>query len=141
MIGYLTRVFFPAIMMPPAESRSSEWPNAARVLRRSVFTANVFSKGFQTMSFPFCFSADTPLNHSRFLRHRMTSRWTKALLAIAACSWSFAALMAAESGRPNIVIFLSDDQGWGDLSVHGNTNLSTPSIDSLARDGALFERF
>jgi arylsulfatase A-like enzyme len=43
--------------------------------------------------------------------------------------------------RPNVVVFLSDDQGWGDLSVHGNTNLSTPRIDSLARDGALFERF
>lgn len=43
--------------------------------------------------------------------------------------------------RPNVIVFLADDQGWGDLSVHGNTNLSTPNIDSLARDGALFERF
>lgn len=43
--------------------------------------------------------------------------------------------------KPNVVIFLADDQGWGDLSVHGNTNLSTPNIDSLAADGALFERF
>ncbi|MBL8231652.1 MAG: arylsulfatase [Bryobacterales bacterium] len=43
--------------------------------------------------------------------------------------------------RPNIVAILADDQGWGDLSVHGNTNLSTPNIDSLARDGALFDRF
>lgn len=43
--------------------------------------------------------------------------------------------------RPNVVIFLSDDQGWGDLSVNGNTNLSTPHIDSLARDGAQFDRF
>jgi arylsulfatase A-like enzyme len=43
--------------------------------------------------------------------------------------------------KPNIVVFLSDDQGWGDLSIHGNTNLSTPNIDSLARDGALFEHF
>ena len=42
---------------------------------------------------------------------------------------------------PNFVIVLADDQGWGDLSVHGNTNLSTPNIDSLARDGALFDRF
>lgn len=39
------------------------------------------------------------------------------------------------------MVILSDDQGWGDLSVNGNTNLSTPNIDSLARDGALFERF
>lgn len=42
---------------------------------------------------------------------------------------------------PNIVAILADDQGWGDLSVHGNTNLATPHIDSLARAGALFERF
>lgn len=47
----------------------------------------------------------------------------------------------AKSSRPNIVVILADDQGWGDLSVHGNTNLHTPRIDSLARDGALFERF
>ncbi len=43
--------------------------------------------------------------------------------------------------RPNILVILTDDQGWGDLSVNGNTNLSTPRIDSLARDGALFDRF
>lgn len=44
-------------------------------------------------------------------------------------------------GAPNVIVILADDQGWGDLSVHGNTNLNTPSIDSLARDGAIFERF
>ena len=43
--------------------------------------------------------------------------------------------------RPNVVVILADDQGWGDLSVNGNTNLSTPHIDSLARDGAIFDRF
>jgi arylsulfatase A-like enzyme len=43
--------------------------------------------------------------------------------------------------RPNVIVMLADDQGWGDLSVHGNRNLVTPNIDSLARDGALFERF
>src|SRR6056297_244327 len=42
---------------------------------------------------------------------------------------------------PNVVIFLADDQGWGDLSVHGNTNLETPNLDSLAKDGALLENF
>jgi arylsulfatase A-like enzyme len=43
--------------------------------------------------------------------------------------------------RPNVVVLLSDDQGWGDLSINGNTNLATPAVDSLARDGALVERF
>lgn len=48
---------------------------------------------------------------------------------------------AAHAAPPNVVVILTDDQGWGDLSIHGNRNLSTPHIDSLARDGALFERF
>ena len=42
---------------------------------------------------------------------------------------------------PNVVIILADDQGWGDLSLHGNGNLKTPNIDSLAKDGAMFDRF
>jgi arylsulfatase A-like enzyme len=49
--------------------------------------------------------------------------------------------IAAPVRRPNIVVILADDQGWGDLSISGNSNLSTPNIDSLARDGALFDRF
>jgi len=49
--------------------------------------------------------------------------------------------LADSAERPNVVVILADDQGWGDLSVHGNTNLQTPRIDSLARDGARFERF
>src|SRR5512136_1756103 len=48
---------------------------------------------------------------------------------------------AAPAAKPNVVIVLADDQGWGDLSVNGNANLATPRIDSLAKDGALFERF
>lgn len=43
--------------------------------------------------------------------------------------------------KPNIVLILADDQGWGDLSINGNVNLSTPNIDSLARDGVSFDRF
>ena len=43
--------------------------------------------------------------------------------------------------QPNVVVILTDDQGWGDLSVSGNANLSTPHIDSLARDGATLEHF
>ncbi|MFK7766260.1 MAG: sulfatase-like hydrolase/transferase [Mariniblastus sp.] len=43
--------------------------------------------------------------------------------------------------RPNVVVFLSDDQGYGDFSYTGNKDLSTPNIDSLARDGAFVENF
>ncbi|MDP6111303.1 MAG: sulfatase-like hydrolase/transferase [Planctomycetota bacterium] len=60
------------------------------------------------------------------------------LALIAFCLIQLANLCAEP---PNIVVILSDDQGWGDLSLNGNKNLSTPNIDSLARDGASFDRF
>ncbi len=43
--------------------------------------------------------------------------------------------------RPNIVMILTDDQGWGDLGFNGNTNVSTPNIDKLAAEGVVFEHF
>jgi len=49
--------------------------------------------------------------------------------------------VAAAPQRPNIVMILADDQGWGDLSVNGNRDLNTPHIDSLAKEGVSFDRF
>lgn len=46
-----------------------------------------------------------------------------------------------EPTPPNVVVILADDQGWGDLSLNGNTNVSTPNIDHLAVNGARFDRF
>lgn len=46
-----------------------------------------------------------------------------------------------KAASPNVLVILSDDQGWGDLSLNGNANLSTLSIDSLAKTGASFDRF
>ncbi len=43
--------------------------------------------------------------------------------------------------QPNVVVILADDQGWGDLSIQGNTNLSTPHVDQLAADGARLQHF
>lgn len=48
---------------------------------------------------------------------------------------------ADQSPKPNILVILTDDQGWGDLSLHGNLNLKTPNIDSIAISGARFEHF
>jgi len=46
-----------------------------------------------------------------------------------------------ENKKPNVVMILADDQGWGDLSINGNTNLRTPNIDNLAQHGARFDLF
>ncbi|MDF1812290.1 MAG: arylsulfatase [Verrucomicrobiales bacterium] len=64
---------------------------------------------------------------------------SKLLFALFFCLLS--SLGCAYGKQPNIVIFLTDDQGWGDLSSNGNVNLATPNIDSLARDGATLDNF
>jgi arylsulfatase A-like enzyme len=43
--------------------------------------------------------------------------------------------------RPNVIVFLSDDQGYGDFSHTGNNDIATPNIDSLAKDGAFAANF
>ncbi len=48
---------------------------------------------------------------------------------------------ALPAKRPNIVLFVSDDQGFGDLSLHGNPNLRTPNLDRIAQEGAEFTQF
>lgn len=50
-----------------------------------------------------------------------------------------AAIPAAE--RPNVVIVMTDDQGFGDLGADGNPAIRTPNLDGLARDGARFASF
>jgi len=66
----------------------------------------------------------------------------RTILTGAAALSGLGAIKAEPSRRPpNVVVILADDQGWGDLSIHGNTNLSTPNIDSIGRDGAMFDRF
>ena len=46
-----------------------------------------------------------------------------------------AALHAAEASRPNIIVMLIDDLGYGDVGAFGCPDIPTPHIDSLARDG------
>lgn len=48
---------------------------------------------------------------------------------------------ASAATQPNVVILLADDAGWGDYSYNGNKQLATPHIDSIAQQGAHFDRF
>lgn len=47
----------------------------------------------------------------------------------------------APAPKPNILLILTDDQGYGDFSIHGNPHLQTPHIDQLGRSGVRFDRF
>lgn len=48
---------------------------------------------------------------------------------------------AAQDRKPNVVLIITDDQGWGDLGVHGNKDIRTPNLDALAKNAFQFESF
>ena len=43
--------------------------------------------------------------------------------------------------KPNIILIVADDLGWGDLGSYGNKLVKTPSIDRLANEGVRFTQF
>jgi len=44
-------------------------------------------------------------------------------------------------GKPNIIVFLTDDQGYGDLGCYGSRIIATPNIDRLRAEGMKFDNF
>ncbi len=52
-----------------------------------------------------------------------------------------AAPLAGAAARPNIVLILADDLGYGDIGPFGQTRIRTPNLDALARDGVKFTQF
>src|SRR5689334_4915897 len=66
-----------------------------------------------------------------------------AAMTIALCVLlaTIAAAQAQPAPRPNVVFLLADDLGWGDLGSYGATDIATPSIDRIAREGVRFTDF
>lgn len=50
-------------------------------------------------------------------------------------------LVVSAAEQPNVLVILTDDQGFGDFCLHGNPHLSTPHIDRLGRQSVRFDRF
>src|SRR5690606_17428321 len=48
---------------------------------------------------------------------------------------------ADEPPRPNFVLCMADDQGWGDMAYNGHPHVLTPTFDEMARSGLRFDRF
>ena len=43
--------------------------------------------------------------------------------------------------RPNVILVMSDDQGWGDTGYNGHDTLKTPALDAIAAHGLRFDRW
>ncbi len=60
-------------------------------------------------------------------------------LGAAACPSVFSA--DDNSKRPNVVLIMTDDQGYGDIGVHGNDKIHTPHMDALSKQSAVMTQF
>jgi len=69
---------------------------------------------------------------------------TRAILASAVLALLVAACAAPAAGeareRPNIIIILTDNHGYGDIGIH-NEKIRTPHLDQFAREGIELTRF
>jgi arylsulfatase A-like enzyme len=53
---------------------------------------------------------------------------------------SLTAARAAEPGRPNVIVFLADDLGYGDPGCYGRPRIKTPNLDAFDRQGVRLTR-
>lgn len=61
--------------------------------------------------------------------------------AVAIVAFFCLSLTAAAADKPNIVLMMADDQGWGDVAYNGHKHLVTPNLDAMAADGLRLDRF
>lgn len=65
-------------------------------------------------------------------------RWALGLLLVLIVP---AGVVRADTPRPNVLVILTDDQGYGDLGRHGNPILKTPRLDALAKQSTELTAF
>ncbi|MEE3076978.1 MAG: sulfatase-like hydrolase/transferase, partial [Planctomycetota bacterium] len=58
-----------------------------------------------------------------------------AALSLAMIAFFSASVLAQEEGPPNFIVFLTDDQGWGDLGCYGHPVIQSPNLDRFASEG------
>lgn len=84
----------------------------------------------------------TTRRHNRNQGLRMNSRKINpaagSLILALLIAVSAACHSRAEEPRPNIVLIISDDQGWTDFGFMGHPQIQTPHLDRLAKESALF---
>ena len=73
---------------------------------------------------------------------RSALRSRLAVLVSAAIVFGFPALAADKpAARPNIILILTDDMGFGDIGCYGGKFAPTPNLDRMASEGARFTQY
>ena len=54
---------------------------------------------------------------------------------------SLLTVLSATEGKPNVILIMTDDQGYGDMACHGNPDVKTPEMDRLEKESVSFSNF
>lgn len=94
----------------------------------------------------FRMSSSLPRGSSDDVEGNLSSRREISLLMVLVAlgmvlSVTMTRVCGAEEKRPNIVLLMADDQGWGDVGYNGHPHLITPVLDEMAATSLRFDNF
>ncbi len=73
------------------------------------------------------------------MKNMRSARWISVCIS---AHWLLATLpITGAAAKPNVILVMTDDQGYGDLSCHGNPTLQTPNLDRLHAESVRFTDF
>ena len=75
------------------------------------------------------------------LIHKYKGPRCPSLLPLLLFIWSALGAPSSIAGKPNLVLIITDDQGYGDIGCYGATGFVTPNMDKLASQGIKFTNF
>jgi arylsulfatase A-like enzyme len=73
--------------------------------------------------------------------HRLLTVLTATILLLGAPTFVLAQSQPARADRPNVVLIITDDVGYGDFGAYGATDIQTPNVDRLSREGVRLTDF
>jgi arylsulfatase A-like enzyme len=69
------------------------------------------------------------------------TRFFSQFLFLLLWTWLSSCQEKEQERKPNVILILTDDQGYGDLGIHQNPDIKTPVLDRFASESAQFDRF
>lgn len=73
---------------------------------------------------------------------RREKNWMRVHGGVALCVLCLQLLaVRTQAAQPNIILCMTDDQGWGDTGYNGHPHLKTPHLDQMSKEGITFSRF